>query len=660
MNFNKASLCLTTLVVLGGCKEDPEEKPKLSAVTVTCKPKSLDAGQTAQCTASSQPFTAPSFEWTSSDTSKATVDSMGNVTTLNGGEVTISATAEGLTGKDTLAVSTVHNTAITANETWDATNNPHVVRGALQVTGTLTLNAGAELRFEQDAELRVTAGALRAMGKPEAPIRMVAAQSVPTKGYWRGVVLATAGSTSELNDVTLSHCGAASGKGACLALENQAVPVLRRVTVQDSGTAGVVVADDGSAFGTESTTLKVSRSTGYAVRMGANQAGTLPANSTFTDNTLQAIELKGNVSRSETLSNFGLPYVVNDNVRVSGATTPILTIAPGTVLRFGPKASLGIGGSLAGGLIVDGTATAPVLLTADANNAQRGHWSGVFLYSKTSSNTRISYATIEYGGGTVDDHSNLTVSSDVRPVIDNVTVRMGRTYGAIFSLGAAFGPGSKVLNAHDNGGYAVAVSANQAGFIPTGSTFQRNALNAVEILGGSNVITTQTWTNFGIPYVINDFFNVGSTTTTPTLTLPAGTVLKFGPDSGIQVGADGAPGILKAIGTQEAPISFVPNTASPTRGFWRGLHFWDAMDSEMNFASVTHAGKGGTGASIGTGNMNVYRDIFTFAVNSTFSYSAGCGVTVSNGTRPGTENVPRDFVSPNYFSNNAGEDQCTN
>jgi hypothetical protein len=36
MNFNKASLCLTTLVVLGGCKEDPEEKPKLSAVTVAC------------------------------------------------------------------------------------------------------------------------------------------------------------------------------------------------------------------------------------------------------------------------------------------------------------------------------------------------------------------------------------------------------------------------------------------------------------------------------------------------------------------------------------------------------------------------------------------------------------------------------------------------
>jgi hypothetical protein len=675
MNFNKASLCLTTLVVLGGCKEDPEEKPKLSAVTVACKPKTLDVGQTSQCTASYQPVTAaaPGFEWTSSDTSKATVDSMGNVTTLSGGEVTISATAEGLTGKDTLTVSTVHNTAITANETWDAANNPHVVRGSLQVTGTLTIKEGVELRFEQDAELRVTAGALRAMGKPESPIRMVAAQSVPTKGYWRGVVLAAAGGASELNDVTLSHCGAASGKGACLSLENQAVPVLRRVTVQDSGTAGVMVADDGSAFGTESTTLKVSRSTGYAVRMGANQAGTLPASSTFTDNTLQAIELKGNVSRSQTWPNPGIPYVVNDEVGVAGDTSPTLTIPAGTELRFGAGAALITGyGGMNGGLIVEGedTPTGRVRFTADADaaSAKPGHWMGVFLRENTTSNTSISNATIEYGGLDVYDQGigNLTVAGGASPIIKNVLVRKALTHGVVVqSSGEArtiFGPGSTNLSAHENGGYAIRVEAHRAGFLPTGGTFRDNAHDKVWIAGG-NVVTTQTWTNLGIPYVINHFMAVGSTGDKPTLTLLPGTELRFGPEGGISVGAEGKPGSLYAAGIfGESLIRFVPDSLAPTSGSWRGLHFWDVSGSRLYAALVSHAGAGGVSPSTLTGNVNVYKEPTSGFVNNNYlNDSSGCGITVSNGTSiTGTDDVKRNFTIVNNFSGNAGGNQCKN
>ncbi|WP_375765075.1 Ig-like domain-containing protein [Archangium gephyra] len=680
MSLNKASLWFSTLVVLAGCP-GPEKKPQLGAVSVSCTPTSLEVGQTSQCTASAtdeggQPLTISSYAWTSSNASVATVDSTGKVTPVGGGTATVgaSATVEGVTkdGQATLTIiqPTLHETAITANETWRAANNPHVVRGALQVTGaTLTIEAGVELRFDQDSELRVITGALRALGTPEAPIRMVARQSVPTKGYWRGVVLAAAGSDSELNHVTLSHCGNASGTGACLALENQAAPLLRHVTVRDSGTAGILVADDGSAFGTESTALNVSNSEGYAVRIGANQASTLPAESTFTGNKLQAIELRGDVLRTQTWPNRGLPYVVNGRVKVGSSTTPTLTIPAGTVLRFGANAALTVGnggstGTLPGELVVDGTATAPVLLTADAATPAPGHWAGVIVYSRSSSNTRLSHAIIEYGGGGDDERANLDVTDKgARPVINDVIVRKSLTYGAKLAWGAEFGPGSARLSAHDNGSYAISVWANQAGTLPTGGTFHGNGHDAVNIPTG-NVVTTQRWPNLGIPYVISDFINVGSASTTPTLTLSPGTELRFKPEAGMSIGADGQPGILRLDGYEDVdnprPIRFVPDTPTPTRGFWRGLHFWDATGSLINLALVSHAGAGGPAPSIGTGNLNVYKDSGDNIINSTFSDSAGCGITVSDGTRPGTTNVPWDFVTSNYFSNNAGANQCTN
>jgi hypothetical protein len=663
MSLNKASLWLGTLVVLAGCPGREE----LSEVTASCNPPSLEVGQTSECTASSKPFTASKFNWSSTNQDVATVDPTGKVTAARGGMTTIiaSATEDEITkeARVTLTVTTVHANAITGNETWRAAENPHLVRGSLEVTGTLTLEEGVELGFEQDAELRVTTGALKAMGTAGAPIRMVARQSAPTKGSWRGVVLAAAGSASELNHVTMSHCGAASGKGACLALENQAVPALRHVTVRDSGTAGVVVADDGSAFGTGSTTLTVSGSTGYAVRIGANQAGTLPANSTFTGNTLQAIELRGSVSRSQTWANPGAPYVINGQVAVGSATSPTLTIAAGTVFRFGPEGTLDIGAyDLEGGLIVDGTATAPVLFTADSATPQPGHWQGVVLATRTSSNTRISHATIEYGGRTESDPvANLILTGpNVRAVVDNVLVRKGLSYGVSLERRAAFGPGSTKLSAHDNGGYAILASANEVGSIPTGGTFQGNGNNAVELIPGVSVGTTQTWPNLGIPYVINDFVNVGSPTTA-TLTLPEGTELRFGPNGGLSVGVtSGSPGILKALGTSSTKIRFVPDTPTPTRGFWRGLHFWNASQTVLNHVIITHAGKGGFSPNIGTGNLNVYKEIGTIAVNSTFSDSSGCGVTRSNGTRTGTENVTTDHTTSNTVSNNTGGDQCTN
>ena len=681
MKLNKAVLWFPSLVVLAGCPGGGGD-PQLSTVTVTCTPASVAAGQTSQCTASArdqdgEPFTVSSYSWTSTNESVATVDTTGKATTLTAGtaSITASATADGVTkqGQATLTVTgstagTIHTEDITANQTWRASGNPHVVRGYLSVGGasaaTLTLEAGVEVRFEQDYELHIdTNGALKAMGTAEAPIRMVSSQPSPTKGSWRGLVFDSAGSASELNHVTLSHCGTLSGEDACIAITNRATPVLRHVTVQDSGAMGVEVADDGSAFGAGSTTLTVLRSESYAVRTGANAAGTIPTGGTFTDNVPNAVELHGDVSRTQTWPNLGIPYVLNDYVNVEAASGPTLTLPAGTVLRFGANYALSIGDNAPGGLIVDGTAAAPVLFTADSLSPSPGHWRGLHLGSQTSNTSRVSHATLEYAGaggsigtGNLNLYGNNT-GGGPRFAVNNVVVQKSSEYGVYLDYSGAFGPGSTVLTARDNGGYAIRVEANHAGSIPTGGTFTGNAVNAVDIREG-NVTTTQTWPNLGIPYVVNNFVRVGAASN-PRLTLVAGTEVRFSQGYEIEVGGS-QPGSLVAVGTAAARIRFIQNTATPTQGHWRGLHFWDAGGSRLDYVTVTHAGEGG---SIGTGNVNVYREIGGFVTNSALNNSSGCGITVSDGGYTGSTPVTTNFTLATYnntFSGNTGANMCEN
>jgi len=682
MRFNKASLWLSVMMVTGGCGKDPE----LTTITVACEPASVVAGQPSQCTASAtdqegKPFAISGYRWTSNNESVATVDSTtGKASTRTAGTATIiaSATADGVTkqGQATLTAtqpqpqSTLHTNAITANETWRAAGNPHIVRGSIEVGGasapTLTLEEGVEIRFEQDAEFRVTGGALRAMGTAQAPIHMVANQSTPTKGYWRGVVLAAEGSASEMNHVTLSDCGSSTGESACVAVKSKAMPVLRHVTVQNSGTTGVTVADDGSAFGTGSTTLSVSGSTGYAVRIGANQAGTLPAGGAFTGNAPDAVEVRGNVSSTQTWKNPGIPYVVNDEVYVQGDTGPTLTLAAGTTLRFGSNFGLFVGDTSPGELIVGGTVDMPVLLTADSASPTPGHWKGVFLMSRTTSTSRISHTTIEYGGGgsstfyagTLNVYGELGGGSP-NPIIDNVVVQKSKWQGVSLWDNGSFGPGSTKLTARENGRYAISISPNSVASIPTDSTFSGNAKDGVEIRGLS-LSTSQTWPKLGMPYVINETFYIGSASTT-TLTLPAGTKLRFDRGSSIWVGTSGEPGVLSAVGTETEPIEFLPNAPLPTSsGYWGGLHFQFAEGSRLDYVAVGYAGQK---VGFGTGNVNVYREIGAFMTNSTIYRSSGCGVIVSDGTKYSNTNLVTTVFNQaeylNAFLNNDGGVQCT-
>jgi hypothetical protein len=79
---------------------------KLKSISVTPKTSSIVVGQTEQLTATPTPGNvSPTYDWTSSNTSVATVSSSGVVTGKDAGSVTITASASGVSGAATVTVS---------------------------------------------------------------------------------------------------------------------------------------------------------------------------------------------------------------------------------------------------------------------------------------------------------------------------------------------------------------------------------------------------------------------------------------------------------------------------------------------------------------------------------------------------------------------------
>jgi hypothetical protein len=371
------------------------------------------------------------------------------------------------------------------------------------------------------------------------------------------------------------------------------------------------------------------------------------------------------ITASETWTEAGNPHVVQGALEVGGANSPTLTLSAGTVVRFGSNARLRIGETEPGGLIVDGTAASPVLLTADSATPQPGHWQGVHLTHHSTSPSRISHATIEYAGAGGDvfvGTGNLNLYgwfSQVGPgaVLKNVVARKSSGPGFYLGAGGNIGSGSTGLSSRDNGGYAIAAAPNMIGGIPTDTTVSGNARDAVGIVLSFSLQEAQTWPNLGIPYVITLSFRVQA-----TLTLLPGTELRFGANRTLNIGPSSTtPGALIASGTAQAPIRFVPDQATPTKGYWNGLLFTYATGSRLDHVVVTHGG--GLTAFV-SGNVNVNREIGAFITNSTFSDSSQCGLTRSNGSSSdSTTEVTTDFTLATYnntFVNNDAGAQCTN
>lgn len=382
----------------------------------------------------------------------------------------------------------------------------------------------------------------------------------------------------------------------------------------------------------------------------------------------------GPITQSETWRAANNPHVVSLGVMVGGSAVPTLTLEAGTVVRFEAGATLFVGvGKDAGALRSEGTAAAPVLLTANADAPKPGHWKGVFVSGNAQVGSHLAHTTIEYAGNALaDDEDALIPAAGLnlmgalgddaptgRPaVLDHVTIQKSQAHGLVM-LGMSLGTGSSALTLRDNGKSPLVVSPNELGSLPADITLSGNAVSTVQLMSGL-VRDSQTWPNLGVPYLLSSplksvapLISVGATSK-PTLTLSAGTEFQMPTDAAFFVGGGSdESGTLIAMGTAQAPIRFVADATTAAPGHWSGLAFSANTGSKLDHVLVSHAGSPLFG-SLGGGGLNLLGDPGPTITHTTLRHSSGCGIA----TLLESQTDYTQATLGNTFADNADKAQC--
>jgi len=278
-------------------------------------------------------------------------------------------------------------------------------------------------------------------------------------------------------------------------------------------------------------------------------------------------------------------FDVPSSVTVRGAGT-VLTIEPGTTLKFGDEAMLEVMTGAA--LAAAGTEDEPILFTGWQPSP--GSWGGILFHSSALSN-EISHAIVEYAGSPDGASGNVTMSSKGggRIKLTSTILRHGARFGlTVLETGGLVEFTDNTITQNDGGAIRVEVASVHE-LQGEGNTIVDNGKdNQVSLEGlASNVEGDVTW-----PALSPAIYRVSSTgggavdiTVRGHLTIGAGAVFEFVGGSGIGV-YEGASG-LAALGTLEQPIIFrgVDGTG------WSGIGFCESnwSGNALEFVEVYNA-----------------------------------------------------------------------
>lgn len=340
------------------------------------------------------------------------------------------------------------------------------------------------------------------------------------------------------------------------------------------------------------------------------------------------ITVTSNIEKSTTwIPN--ISYIINNDIQVNN--NAVLTIKPGTTIKFGPEGSLIIGKASNGTLIANGTIENPIKFTSSALSPTAGDWDGLVFYDKTTSNTSLYYSNIEFAGR---NYSSAICLYGADISMNNCTVSYISNYGIDASYDSYTRKGgfitfenNKLINTKECG---LRINVAKLNTIGSSNTF----INAKGISLEENImgqLLPQTWKNLKVPYIIEGRMHVQA-----SLTIAPGTTIKF--EKGTRLYLDGTLGISPIFiadgGSANTPITFTSTLENPVAGSWDGLILDKvSKDSKMNFCIVDYAGKAFTyGPESDKGAISAYSSTISFN-NNTVRNSNGYGIYLSGSSR---------------------------
>ncbi len=293
-------------------------------------------------------------------------------------------------------------------------------------------------------------------------------------------------------------------------------------------------------------------------------------------------------------------YIVTDNISgdrvwtadtiyiIDGSLTlnegAVLTIEPGTTIRFNAGASLVVGYNNNTTFIADGDKKHPITFTSNATRPVAGAWTGIFFYDKTLSNSLMDNCIIEYAG--VENYGAIRLLGST---ITMDSCEINECAGSAISATGSFTEGG--FKAFTNNTirnyaqYAIEISANKVSVIDTTNRFDGEG--GILLLNKYSSSTPQTWKNLDVPYIVEGSLNIEG-----TLTVEPGTIFKFAANGEMVFGYSENTTFIADGKSTDTPIIFTSTAPSPVAGAWVGLTFYQGALSncKLNYCTVEYAG----------------------------------------------------------------------
>jgi parallel beta-helix repeat protein len=540
----------------------------------------------------------------------------------------------------------LHSGNITANETW--AEGIHEITGDVYVDGAiLTIAPGTIVKVDAGKGLYIgynggTAGStLIANGTAAKGIVFTSAATTKTAGDWYFVgFYSGASANSSMKFVTVEFAGGYSAGYGAINLE-QATVTIENSLIKNSKYSGITL--NGTAYFKSFVSDTIREIADYPIEIYGNNAHTIGLNNTIT--TDKGVRVVGDTytQANKTWNKLTCPYILDGGEYIENATGAKLTLAPGVKIEFTMNSGIYVGytSNTFGTLVAEGTATDSIYFTSAAPVGSKapGDWYYVGFYQGAGTASLMKYCAVEFGGGYSPGYGEVyIVNSAVK--IDNSSVRNSKQYGVNCDGEGRFGSFTN-NNVSGNLSNPVQLYANFAHTIGTGNTYDDQGI----LLTGATIGATVTWKKQSTPYIINGDVYVESNAGN-TLTIEAGTTVKFTHSSGLYIGySGGTAGNLVAQGTANDKILFT--SAAPagnqSAGDWTGIWFdsGTGANSIMDLCTVSFAG----GYSSTSGDISVNGTIAGRPTisNCVLSSSAAYGIYINPGDSPTLSN--NTFVS---------------
>lgn len=427
---------------------------------------------------------------------------------------------------------------------------PVRVRGQYRIDGgTLTLEAGVELRFEQGAILEVgrdRPGTITIAGTPERPVRLVA-DVVGDVGGWQSVRLHAQATGSSLKHVEIAGAGTATDAALWIAAEDltiegltiRSAPALALEVVAERGPTllGVTIAGTG-------TVARVSPSSAAGLHELKLEPTAFVAISS--GKIASAIEWPPNPYRIE-----GMIRIEGDVERPAG-----LTLAPGAALFFTPEARLVVGGFGPGSLSASASSPTenplpdasggPITLRA-ADDSRAGSWSGIHVQDQGE----LILRNVELAHGGSRDEGVVIAEGNAKLTLEGCRFRDGL-------VGVELRGHAVIVESFTNNEFAttpVAVRTTPTLLAGLGIDNRYDEQARIDVARGK-IEADATWAHQAAPILIHGdvFVDKGA-----TLTVAPGNRLGFDPGVLLGIGYY-EQATLDMRGTAEAPIVLEPAT----------------------------------------------------------------------------------------------------